>query len=97
MLHEKIEEAYRVWDEGVKRLDDFEAQNPSLAAQLPWFEARQRWKREGRKRPEWYEVLHVLDGDHTIIGNHIEHNLYCFHNEMARRKQKRKRAAQQSR
>lgn len=57
-LEAKLEEAYRELDRLNDLLDAWEAANPSLAAQTPWYEGREAWKSSGRPRPPWYEALY---------------------------------------
>ena len=42
-------------------LDQWEKANPTAAALAPWYEARERWKADGRPRAQWWELLYGLD------------------------------------
>lgn len=42
-------------------LDQWEEENPTAAALAPWYEARERWKADGRPRAQWWELLYGLD------------------------------------
>lgn len=90
-LHDRIAEAYAAWEKTAEVMDAFEAQYPEVAKALPWFEAREAWKKAGRPRPEWYEVLKVLECTQPIRTGHITQNLYGMNNKYA--KPKRRRAA----
>jgi hypothetical protein len=54
-LGDEIEKAYAKYDALCAALDVWETEHPNLV--LPWREAREEWKRAGRPRPAWYEVL----------------------------------------
>jgi len=78
-LETKLEEAYRELDRLNALLDAWEAANPSLAAQTPWYEGREAWKASGRPRPPWYEALYWHEEKIRVpLGPHaITHNLLC--------------------
>lgn len=52
-----IEEAYEKIDRLNTMLDEFEEREPEISALLPWHDAREAWKAEGRPRAEWYEIM----------------------------------------
>ena len=56
-LVEEVEKAYATHDVLNALLDALEASDPERARRLPWYEAREAWKRAGRPLPPWYEVL----------------------------------------
>jgi hypothetical protein len=56
-LEAEVEKAYKRWEHVNEVMDAFEEQDPVLARSCQWYEARQEWKRNGRQRPEWWEVL----------------------------------------
>lgn len=60
-LEDEVANAYASLNAQNALLDAFEAKLPHVAERLPWFEARQGWKRAGRPRPPWYEVLYLCD------------------------------------
>jgi hypothetical protein len=63
-LEEAIAEAYAQYDALLERADAWEAANPDLAGRLPWYEAREAWKRAGRPRAQWWEVLRWFGTKH---------------------------------
>jgi len=75
-LREAVDEAYAEQDRLNALLDDWEAANPLLATQVPWYETRKAWKAAGRPRPEWYEVLarHHSTVKPLLVA-HISHDL----------------------
>lgn len=58
-LKGEIERAYARLDQLNERLDAFEREMPEKVARMPWYEAREKWKAEGRPRPHWTEVLQL--------------------------------------
>jgi hypothetical protein len=56
-LANEVVKAYAVHDELNAQLDAWEAQNPDAAKLVPWFARREAWKRAGRPKANWLEVL----------------------------------------
>jgi hypothetical protein len=56
-LIEEIERIERLTAVLNDQLDAWEAANPEKAVELPWFEARQQWKADGRPAADWWELL----------------------------------------
>ena len=68
-LEDRVTEAYAQYDLLCSMLDAWEADHPEMANEVPWREGREAWKRAGRPRPEWYELLrwHGDSGNFTPL------------------------------
>lgn len=64
-LQQRIEELEKEYDGMVAAYEAWEAANPH--ALTPWKEAREEWKRAGRPRPPWYELLWLFDSPEIPI------------------------------
>lgn len=94
-LVKAIDEAYATYDRANARLDAWEASYPQLAAKAPWSKDREAWKRAGRPRPEWWEVLALLD--QPITPEEIKGRLYPNTGAIYKRRKREKLKAAKAR
>lgn len=72
-------------------LDLWEQANPTAAALAPWYEARERWKADGRPRAQWWELLYGLDNPY--IADDLN-ELYPVRAELAKKAVAKRKASQ---
>lgn len=58
----EVELAYAEYEKLQRSMDAWEAANPEAARKAPWYEGREAWKRAGRPKPAWYELLYWRAG-----------------------------------